>query len=117
MIAYETSPGIRRLTAVTDVHTGLGHPGAGQSSAEIRHDGQSKRNNPGTSLEGLKSGANQSTINPHDPQFSDQRALDKDEATVGRSDIPSAEERLPESAETVAKEHKIGRDQRAYGDQ
>jgi len=100
-----------------DVHTGLGHPGQGQTSAELHHDGEHHRKNPGHGLDGLKSGATGKTVDAHDPAFADQRALDKDEAEVGRGNIggPSAEERLPESAETVATENKIGRDTRAYG--
>ncbi|KAB8232494.1 hypothetical protein ETB97_000857 [Aspergillus alliaceus] len=33
-----------------DVHTGLGHPGSGQTSTELRHDGQAHRKNPGQGL-------------------------------------------------------------------
>lgn len=99
-----------------DVHTGLGHPGAGQTSAELRHDGQAHRNNPGLGgIEGRGGSASQTGINAHDPAFANQRALNDDNATVGRSDVPSAEERLPEGAQTVASENKIGRDTRAYG--
>lgn len=88
------------------MHAGLGHPGSGQTSKELRHDGQSGRKNPGGSLEGVGATARQDTINAHDPAFAGQRALDKDEATIGRSDVPSAEERLPEGAETVSSERK-----------
>jgi len=50
-------------TTSGDVHTGLGHPGQGQSSAELRHDGQAHRKNPGQSLEGTgASGAAQQNI-------------------------------------------------------
>jgi len=89
-----------------DVHTGLGHPGAGQSSAEIHHDGQSHRKNPGQSLEGTGATAGQSGINAHDPAFADQRALNKDNAKVDGRDAGGApaQDRLPESAETVAAE-------------
>lgn len=90
----------------SDVHTGLGHPGAGQSSAEIRHDGQSHRKNAGMSLEGTGATASQSGINAHDPAFAHQRALNKDNARVDGSDAGGepAQNRLPESAETVAAE-------------
>lgn len=81
------------------------------TSQELHHDGQAGRKNPGQGLDGR-----QDTINAKDPAFAGQRALNKDEATVGRSDVPSAEERLPESAETVAAENKLGRDTRVYGD-
>ncbi|EME47655.1 hypothetical protein DOTSEDRAFT_21419 [Dothistroma septosporum NZE10] len=82
-----------------DVHTGLGKPISGQTSQEL-HDG-SKQREGGT--EGLKT-TSQSTINPHDPVHAGQRALDKDEAVIGRGDVPPAQERLPESAERVAAE-------------
>lgn len=87
-----------------DVHTGLGHPGSGQSSKELRHDGQSGRKAPGAGLEGVGATVQQDTIDAHDPAFAGQRALGKDEAVIGRSDVPSAEERLPEGAESVASE-------------
>jgi len=35
-----------------DVHTGLGHPGQGQTSNEIRHDGQHKRKKQRSGAEG-----------------------------------------------------------------
>ncbi|CEL05602.1 hypothetical protein ASPCAL06720 [Aspergillus calidoustus] len=34
-----------------DVYKGFGHPGSGQTSTEIRHDGQHKRKNPGRGLD------------------------------------------------------------------
>lgn len=80
------------------------------SSQEIRHDGGQK--NSGKGLEGVGASARQDTINTKDPAMAGQRALGKDEATIGRSDVPSAEERLPEGAETVASENKLGRDTR-----
>ncbi|KAL3452258.1 hypothetical protein BJX65DRAFT_175655 [Aspergillus insuetus] len=39
-----------------DVHKGLGHPGSGQTSTEMRHDGQHTRKNPGHGLEGSLQG-------------------------------------------------------------
>ncbi|KAE8151721.1 hypothetical protein BDV25DRAFT_128527 [Aspergillus avenaceus] len=49
----KTSAGDTLMGATSqDVHTGLGHPGAGQTSAELHHDGQSHRKNPGSGLEG-----------------------------------------------------------------
>ncbi|KAB8074234.1 hypothetical protein BDV29DRAFT_156836 [Aspergillus leporis] len=83
-----------------DVHTGLGHPGGGQTSAELRHDGQGHRKNPGGGLESV--GASQ------EPRFErgipSQRGLERDEAQRGqRGDkgALAAEERQPESAETL----------------
>lgn len=87
------------------MNTGLGKPIQGQTSSELRHDGQHHRKNPGTGgYEGLKSGAQGKTVDPHLPEFAGQRAQDKDEAVIGRSDVPSAEERVPETSETVAAE-------------
>lgn len=84
-----------------DVNTGLGKPVQGQTSNELRHDTQRTGG-----LDGLKSGAQGKTVDAHDPLHADQRALDKDEAVVGRSDVPSAEERIPESSESVSAERK-----------
>jgi len=83
-----------------DVNTGLGKPMVGQSSSELRHDGQAHNKNPGSGLTGIASGAKESNINPHDPNMKNQRALDKDEAQVGRGNVggPAAEERIPESS-------------------
>ena len=36
-----------------DVHTGLGHPGSGQTSNELRHDGGKHRNADGAGLQGV----------------------------------------------------------------
>ncbi|KAL4795458.1 hypothetical protein BDV19DRAFT_171374 [Aspergillus venezuelensis] len=41
-----------------DVHQRAGHPGTGQTSAELRHDGQSHRKNPGGGIEGAVKGVN-----------------------------------------------------------
>jgi hypothetical protein len=38
-----------------------------------------------------------------------QRALDKDDAKIGRGDVPNAEDRLNETAERVAGENKLPR--------
>lgn len=88
-----------------DVHTGLGHPGSGQTSAEMRNDGEKGRKNPGKSLEGV--GATTEgfkTVDASDPDMKHLRALDKDEAEVGRGNVggPAAEEREPVGAEQVA---------------
>ncbi|KAH0352906.1 hypothetical protein KCU81_g1633, partial [Aureobasidium melanogenum] len=81
------------------VHTGLGHPGQGQTSAELHHDGQSHNKNPGTGLDGLKSGAQGKTVDARLPEHAGQRNLESDKAIGGtRSDVPSAEERIPDSA-------------------
>jgi len=110
------------LTGATssDVHTGYGHPGQGQTSAELRHDGQRGGVKQGTGLIGKAStmetgGVENSleSIDQKDPAFANQRALDKEEGRFAgeRGNIggPPAEERIPESAETVAAEAPKGR--------
>ena len=85
-----------------DVHTGLGHAGSGQTSREIRHDGDKKQ---GKSLEGVGASTQEfKTVDASDPKFKQHRALDNDEAEVGRGSTggPPAEERIPETAEAVA---------------
>lgn len=95
-----------------DVHTGLGHPGQGQTSQELHHDGQHGRKNQGQGLQGVGATATEfKTADPHDPDMKHLRALDKDEAEVGRGTVggPPAQDRVPESAETVATETKLPR--------
>ena len=90
-----------------DVHTGLGHPGAGQSSAEMRHDGEKGRKNPGQGLQGVGAATQEfKTVDASDPKFKQHRVLDSDEAEPGRGTIggPAAEEREPVSADQVASE-------------
>ncbi|KAF2213130.1 hypothetical protein CERZMDRAFT_96798 [Cercospora zeae-maydis SCOH1-5] len=84
-----------------DVHQGLGKPVEGQSSKELR-DGT----HTSGGVEAVGGRANQSTVNPHDPHHMSQRALDKDDAVVGRGDKASAEDREPQSAESVASERR-----------
>lgn len=90
-----------------DVNKGMGKPIQGQTSSELHHDGQHHNKNPGTGLDGIKSGAQGKTVDAHDPMHADQRAIDKDEAVIGRGNVggPAAEERIPESANTVASEN------------
>ncbi|KAK3078988.1 hypothetical protein LTS18_006042 [Coniosporium uncinatum] len=99
-----------------DVHQGLGHPGQGQSSAELRHDGKSTQGvgNAGRGGEDTVG----TLVDKHDPLHADQRALDKDEASgtsvqgvPGRGNDQtsgaggaSAEERVPETSDTAARE-------------
>ena len=89
-----------------DVHTGLGHPGSGQTSAEIRHDGEKGRKNPGRGLQGVGASTQEfKTVDHTDPKFKDHRSIDNEDRVLGRGEILSAEERVAESAETVAHEH------------
>ena len=77
------------------------------SSAEMHHDGQHHRKNPGQGLPGVGATTEEfKTVDSRDPKFKQHRALDNDEAEVGRGTVggPAAQEREPESAETVAAE-------------
>ncbi|KAE8164912.1 hypothetical protein BDV40DRAFT_298003 [Aspergillus tamarii] len=88
-----------------DMHTGLGQPGGGQTSAELRHDGQQHRKNPGGGLEGVGASKEPRT----ERQIPGLRGLERDEAQGGqRGDkgALAAEDRQPESAETLAAEWK-----------
>ncbi|GES62194.1 hypothetical protein ATEIFO6365_0005017000 [Aspergillus terreus] len=88
-----------------DVHTGLGHPGGGQTSSELRHDGQHGRKNPGVGLEGV--GANKG--NNLDRQIPEQRGIERDQAQGGQRGTKgamAAEDRQPEGAETLSSEWK-----------
>ncbi|KAJ9638242.1 hypothetical protein H2199_006929 [Coniosporium tulheliwenetii] len=68
-----------------DVHTGLGHPGQGQTSTELRHDGSHGRKKQGHGLVGVgASGVGNASklVDPHLPEHADQRAQDKEEVGV-----------------------------------
>ncbi|KAI9781577.1 MAG: hypothetical protein M1816_002250 [Peltula sp. TS41687] len=82
-----------------DVHRGYGHPGQGQTSTELRHDGQHGRKSEPLGLAGVTSST--ATNQAADPRIDQtQRALDKDEAQPGRGDkgAEAAEDIAPESA-------------------
>lgn len=82
-----------------DVHQGLGQPIQGQSSAELHHDGQSHRKNPGQGgVEGLKTAVQSKTVDARLPENAAQRNLESDVIGGTRSDVPSAEDRVPDSA-------------------
>jgi hypothetical protein len=82
-----------------DVHKGLGQPVQGQSSAELRHDGQSHNKNPGPGgVDGLKTAVQGKTVDARLPENAPQRNLESDVVGGTRSDIPSAEDRVPDSA-------------------
>ncbi|KAF2466430.1 uncharacterized protein BDR25DRAFT_268976 [Lindgomyces ingoldianus] len=81
-----------------DVHTGYGHPGQGQSSAELHHDGEHHRKRQGMGLAGLAETENKGQgVRRQDPAFGNQRNLGEG-VSVGQT----AEERIPEGAESVA---------------
>lgn len=96
-----------------DVNTGLGKPMQGQTSAELRHDGQSHRKAVGGGgVEGLNTAPGHKNVDPHAPEFAGQRALDSDVAQPGQRGTVGgapAEERVPETATGVAAENSLDR--------
>jgi hypothetical protein len=85
----------------SDVHTGLGHPGQGQTSNELRHANKKG----GGGLAGLAHGVEQGNVRDlkDDPRHADQRNLgDVPTGERGNTGGPSAQEREPETAERVA---------------
>ncbi|KAI9850931.1 MAG: hypothetical protein M1838_004817 [Thelocarpon superellum] len=88
-----------------EVHQGLGQPVQGQTSNELRHDGQhtSSRQRLGTAGLGASDGGLQGADSRLDGR---QRALDKGDAAPGQGDthIVAAEDQIPVSAEEVAAE-------------
>ncbi len=92
-----------------DVHTGLGKPMQGETSAELRHDGQHGRKKEKLGLAGTGAsevGQGGKQVDPHEPEFANQRGLDKEEARSGRdkAGAPLASDRVPQSATDVARE-------------
>lgn len=85
-----------------DVHTGLGHPGQGQTSNETRHPKQG-----GSGLAGLADSVETGNVRDlkDDPTHAVQRNLgDVPTGQRGSTGGPAAQERVPESAESVAAE-------------
>ena len=89
------------------MHTGLGHPGQGQTSTELRHDGQhtSKKHGGGLAGVGASVGSgNQMVDTDTQPK---ERGIEKEEGVLAgkRGDKgdeypqPPAQDRVPESAE------------------
>lgn len=59
----------------SDVHTGLGHPGQGQTSSELHHTGTRSAGLEGTGASGVKAA---NLVDKRDPNFADQRVIDSD---------------------------------------
>jgi hypothetical protein len=81
------------------VHTGLGHPGQGQSSSELRDNSTHSGGSGG--LAGLKENHGQGNVASlkDDPTHAKQRNLNEPSAgTRGNTGGPAAEEREPEQA-------------------
>jgi hypothetical protein len=88
-----------------DVHTGLGHPGQGQSSNELRHADKKG----GQGLTGLADSVGQGDVKSlkDDPRHAVQRNLGDEIGDVpagerGNTGGASAQEKVPESASGVA---------------
>ncbi|KAL9089804.1 MAG: hypothetical protein Q9165_005598 [Trypethelium subeluteriae] len=92
-----------------DVHTGLGHPGQGQSSRELRHGEQHGGHGKGLAGIGASgAGSGGGLVDARQPEAAGQRALGKEGViggTRGTIGGEAAEERIPEGAETVAREN------------
>lgn len=83
-----------------DVHTGLGHPGSGMTSQEMHSKTNQKQGIEGAGARKVL----QTGFDASDPKFAHHRTEDSDVAVTGRGNVggPAAEERIPESAESVA---------------
>ena len=84
-----------------DVHTGLGHPGQGQTSSELRHADKQG----GQGLTGLADSVGQGNVKDLKdlPEHAHQRNLgDVPAGQRGNTGGPAAQERVPESAESAA---------------
>lgn len=84
-----------------DVHTGLGHPGQGQSSNELRHADKQG----GQGLAGLAEGVSQHNVGSlkDDPTHAAQRNLgDVPTGQRGNTGGAAAQESVPETAASVA---------------
>ena len=92
-----------------DVHKGLGHPGSGQTSSELRNEGQSTSKRDRTGLDGMASGGS----GMRDDGSHASRALETDKAgsgpvtghdATGDASIEGAEAQVPVTADEVAAE-------------
>lgn len=81
-----------------DMHQGMGHPGQGMSSNEMRHDGMHGNKKQGMGTIGLTRVGQGEEHMGRDPDFSGQRALNKDVETGMRGNRGGdyAEDRMPE---------------------
>jgi hypothetical protein len=83
-----------------DVHKGLGHPGVGQTSTEIRHDGQHHRKRDGAGLEGAGSSGDKGMDDPkYNPDPSDDHPEGPIPAREHNATLPGAEGMLNEGPE------------------
>jgi hypothetical protein len=103
--ALSTFPG----STSADVHTGLGHPGQGQTSTELRHEGQHRRSKATSGPEGAGATGGSGLRGPHDLSQEFRRLQEESEHPTGpitehKQTLAGAEEKLPMSAESVAGE-------------
>ena len=87
------------------MHTGLGHPGQGQTSTELRHDGKHTATREGQGLQGLAQGGSGLT----DEGNVEAKQLARDTTDHGplnarehNTTYEGAEDKLPTSSEELA---------------
>jgi len=90
-----------------DVHTGLGHPGQGQTSNEVKHDGQHTSKKVGSGLDGIATGGS----GLRDEGSAEARRLERDTTEHGpnsarehNATVAGSESKEPATAEEVASE-------------
>ncbi|ETI27532.1 hypothetical protein G647_09723 [Cladophialophora carrionii CBS 160.54] len=92
-----------------DVHTGLGHPGQGQTSTELRHEGHHTASKATSGPEGAGATGGSGLHNPDDLNREFRRLQDDSTHPTGpikehNQTLAGAEEKEPMSAEFVASE-------------
>lgn len=105
--AAGTADAASTLTGATsqDVYQGYGKPMQGQESVELRHDGGHTSKHVGSGLAGVGApNAGHDTVRAQGADLPE--GVTKGSRGKGTGDYPSAEERLPESAETVGSERR-----------
>lgn len=79
-----------------DVHQGLGHPGAGQTSAELRHDGEHHRKRAGAGLEGVGATSGKGMDDPaYNPRPDDDHPEGPISGREHNTTLAGAEDKLP----------------------
>ncbi|ETN46993.1 uncharacterized protein HMPREF1541_01183 [Cyphellophora europaea CBS 101466] len=90
-----------------DVHTGLGHPGSGQTSTELKHGGQHTASRDGAGLEGVGSGPR--GVDREFAKLGEERSFGEHGPAAARENnasLPGAEEVPNVGAEQVASERR-----------
>lgn len=83
-----------------DVHQGLGHPGQGQTSTEIRHDGQHGRKRDGAGLEGVGASGDKGIDDPaYNQPDTDAHQHGPIPGREHNATLPGAEDMEPERPE------------------